>query len=475
MRGFSPQIFYKIYVKNFYLQNNPQILPLHYSIISVIILSSTKEESFGMTVLAFIVLIGVLIWIHELGHFLMAKLFRVRVDIFSIGFGPRIVSKKIGETTYQIAAVPLGGFVKLYGEESNVDDPRAMSSKAWWQKVLIALGGPLFNIIFTVLLFAVVFTIGRDVPLYMKKPVLVGYVEEGGWADKVGIKTGDIIEGINGERIKNWEELYRAFIKNQGSEAILNIKRNNQDIRLKVRLPSIEKGREDLGIFPTLKPVIGRILPGSPASQVGIKEGDRIIEVNGKRVENWYEVTKLIKENGFNPLRIKLQRNGEIFEKTVVPQKDPARGRPMIGVSVKVETVKEKTPFPESVKLALNRTYELTVLTFKVLWGLITGDVSFKTLGGPIAIAQFAGQAAESGLIAFLSSMAFISLQLGIFNLIPLPVLDGGLIMLFIAEAIRGKPFSDKFKEVWQRLGFALIITLLTFVIINDLLKIFGG
>jgi len=170
-----------------------------------------------MTILAFIVLVGILIWIHELGHFLMAKLFKVRVDIFSIGFGPKIFSKKINETTYQLAAIPLGGFVKLYGEESNVDDPRAMSTKAWWQKVLIALGGPLFNILFTVFLFAVVFTIGKEVPLYMKEPVTVGYVEENSWADKVGIKEGDVIKGFNEKNIENWEELYRSFIKNQGS------------------------------------------------------------------------------------------------------------------------------------------------------------------------------------------------------------------------------------------------------------------
>ncbi len=427
-----------------------------------------------MTILAFIVLVGILIWIHELGHFLMAKLFKVRVEMFSIGFGPKIFSKKIGETTYQLASIPLGGFVKLYGEEANVDDPRALSSKPWWQKVLIAFGGPLFNIALTVILFAFVFTVGREVPAYMKEPVKVGYVEKGSWAEKVGIKQGDILKKIGNKEIKSWEELYKFFISNQGFEGTFVIERNGKEISFDAKLPVIEKGKEDIGIFPYLEPVIGRVLPGSPAYQVGIKEGDRILEINGVPVSNWYEATKLIQENGTGPLNIKLQRNGEIIEKTVAPYKDPATGKPKIGVGVKVETIKESIPFPESVNVALQRTYELTILTFKVIGGLITGDVSFKTLGGPIAIAQFAGQAAQSGVIAFLSSMAFISLQLGIFNLLPLPVLDGGLILLFIIEAIRKKPFSDKFKEVWQRLGFALIITLLTFVLINDLLKVLG-
>ncbi len=427
-----------------------------------------------MTIIAFLVLVGILIWIHELGHFLMAKLFKVRVDIFSIGFGPKIFSKKIGETTYQLASIPLGGFVKLYGEESNIDDPRALSSKPWWQKVLIAFGGPLFNIVLTLIIFAFVFTVGREVPLYMKEQVVVGYVEKGSWAERVGIREGDILRKIGDKYINNWEDLYRFFISNQGYEGNFVIEREGKQITFSAKLPPIEKGKEDIGIFPHIEPVIGRILPGSPAYQVGIKEGDRILEINGTKVNSWYEATKLIQKNGIKPLNLKLEREGKIVEKTVVPIKDPATGKPKIGVGVKIETIKESVPFPQSISMAVKRTYELTVLTFKVIGGLITGDISFKTLGGPIAIAQFAGQAAESGIMAFLSSMAFISLQLGIFNLLPLPVLDGGLILLFIVEAIRRKPFSDKFKEVWQRLGFALIITLLTFVLINDLLKIMG-
>ncbi len=427
-----------------------------------------------MTIIAFIVLVGILIWIHELGHFLMAKLFKVRVDMFSIGFGPKIFAKKIGETTYQLASIPLGGFVKLYGEEANIDDPRSLSSKPWWQKVLIAFGGPFFNIALTVILFAFVFTVGREVPAYMKEPVRIGYVEETSWADKVGIKPGDVLKRIGNKDIKSWEELYKFFVSNQGFEGIFILERNGREVSFNAKLPVIEKGKEDIGIFPHLEPIIGRILPGSPAYQVGVKEGDRILEINGIKVNNWYEATKLIQKNGIKPLKIKLEREGNVIEKTVVPQKDPTTGKPKIGVGVKIRTVKESIPFPESLTVAVERSYELTVLTFKVIGGLITGDVSFKTLGGPIAIAQFAGQAAESGVVAFLSSMAFISLQLGIFNLLPLPVLDGGLILLFIIEAIRKKPFSDKFKEVWQRLGFALIITLLTFVLINDLLKVFG-
>jgi len=207
---------------------------------------------------------------------------------------------------------------------------------------------------------------------------------------------------------------------------------------------------------------------------VGIKPGDRILEINGISVKSWYEAVKLIRESEGRPVKIKLKRGNEVLEKEVVPAINPRTKLPVLGIAPKIETVKESYPVSEAVLLALNRTKELFVLTFEVLWGLITGAVSVKTLGGPIAIAQFAGQAAESGIIPYLSSMAFISLQLGIFNLLPLPILDGGLILLFLIESVRRKPLPDKFKEYWQKVGFALIISLMAFVVINDLLRLVG-
>ncbi len=435
------------------------------------------------TILAFLVLVGFLIWFHELGHFLFAKLFGVRVEVFSVGFGPALVAKRFGETIYQVAAIPLGGYVKLYGEEERLEDPKAFSSKPNWQKILIAFGGPLFNIILTVVLLTVVFTAGVEVPKYAKEPAVVGYVEENSWASKVGIRPGDRIIKIGDVEIKSWEEIRQAVLKNtlEGERKVnILIERNGKLITLEATLPKLETGQESLGINPPLEPVVGRVfekMPGvgpAPAYQVGIRPGDRILEINGVPVNSWYEAVKLIRESKGEPIKLKLKRGDEILEKEVVPALHPKTKLPVLGIAPRVETVKESYPVGEAALMALNRTKELFLLTFEVLGGLITGAVSIKTLGGPIAIAQFAGQAAQSGVIPYLSSMAFISLQLGIFNLLPLPVLDGGLILLFLIESIRRRPLPDKFKEYWQKVGFALIISLMAFVVINDLLRLVG-
>lgn len=436
---------------------------------------------FFETLIAFLILVGFLIWFHELGHFLFAKAFGVKVEVFSVGFGPRIFSKQVGETLYQVSAIPLGGYVKLYGEEEGIDDPRAFSSKPPWQRILIALAGPLFNLILAVILFTVVFKVGVEVPKYFKEPVLVGYVEENSWAQKVGIREGDRIVEIGGVPVEKWEDLRKALIESalKGEREIaVKVLRGKEEIILRGPKPDIEGGEEILGIQPFIGPVVGSVIeeiPGlgpSPAFQVGLRRGDVILEVNGKRVKSWYEVVEEIRKSQGRPIKLVIKREDKVIEKTVVPVIHPGTQKPMLGISPLVETYKVSYSLGEALNKALERTWDLTKLTFEFLYGLVTGSVSFKALGGPIAIAQFAGQSAQLGLIPYLNSMAFISLQLAIFNLLPLPILDGGLILLFLIEMIRRRPLPEKFKEYWQRAGFALIVTLMFFVILNDLLRL---
>jgi regulator of sigma E protease len=425
------------------------------------------------TLLAFLIFIGILVLVHEFGHFIVAKAFGVKVEVFSIGFGPPIFQKKWGETVYQIAVLPLGGYVKLYGEEDSEEvrkDPRSFYAKPPWQRILIAFAGPLFNFLFAILTFWIVFLQPKQVPQYIFQPPKVGYVEHNSPAEKIGLKLEDVIVAVNGKPVKNWKDLSKLLEEYAGKEVTLKVLRNGKEITLKVKLDYkvLSKG---IGILPYIPPVVGDVEPGSPAAQVGLKKGDRIVEINGKPVHSWWNIVFALKETGGKPLNLKVERNGKIITLTVVPKYDPTLKRYILGIKAPIEYEEVRLSPLEALKRAIDRTWFLTVLTVKVIWGLITGAVSVKTLGGPLAIAGFAGEAAKLGLIAFLSAMATLSVQLGLFNLIPLPLLDGGLILLFLIEWIRGKPLSEKFKEWWVKIGFVIIVSLMVFIFTQDIIR----
>ncbi len=425
-------------------------------------------------IVSFIILIGILVWVHEFGHFLFAKLFGVKVETFSIGFGPTIISKKIGETDYRISAIPLGGYVKMYGEEDGIQDPRSFSSKPNWQKIIIAFGGPLFNFLFAILVFSFLYNLPRKTPAYIYEKPIVGHVIKNSPAQSLGIKPGDEIIQINSIPINSWKDMEKAIAESSiKKEWTVKVKREGE---IKTLRGNVSLSRSvGFGAEPSLNPKVGKVIPNTPAHQVGIKEGDIILSVNQKEIRNWNEAVEVIRNSKGNPISLKIKRGEEILDITVVPKLDEKTGLPILGVSPYVETTDVKLSMSEAIREAINRTIYISTLSLKAVWALITGSVSFDNLGGPIAIAQLAGESAQHGLITFLGMMAFISIQLAIFNLLPLPVLDGGLILLFLVESIKGSPLSPRFKENWQRLGFALIITLSVFVMINDILRIITG
>ncbi|MFN3598182.1 MAG: RIP metalloprotease RseP [Aquificaceae bacterium] len=425
-------------------------------------------------VIAFLILIGVLVWFHELGHFLMAKLFGVKVEIFSIGFGPVIFGKKLGETEYRLSALPLGGFVKLYGEEEEIKDLRSFSSKPNWQKMLIAFGGPLFNFILAVLLFTFVFSINKQVPKYLYEKPVVGYVVEGSLSQKLGIKEGDLILSINSKRVESWKDVDDIVRKGLLSkEWKLEVLRDGKILTLQIK-ESLSKVN-GFGAEPILSAVVGYVAKDSPAYQVGISQGDRILRINGKEVKGWYQLVGEIRKSKGDAIILTIERGGKVEDKTLIPKIDQKTGLPLLGIGPHVERIKDEKTLSQAFLEGVEKTYDLSLLSLKAIWQLITGGISVKTLGGPIAIAQLAGESAQQGVLPFIGMMAFISVQLAIFNLIPLPVLDGGLILLFLIESIRRKPLSPKFKEAWVKAGYAIIIALASFVIINDLLRILTG
>ncbi len=436
-----------------------------------------------ISLIAFLIMIGILVTIHEFGHFIFAKMFGVKVEVFSIGFGPPIVRWKGKETVYQIALIPLGGYVKMYGEDSMTEpvqgksekdtlDPRSFAAKPRWQKMLIAFAGPLFNIVLAIILFAAAYMIGIQQPKYLNEPVVVGYVEKNSYAEKAGLKPGDKIIAIDGEPVKNWKEFTIKIGMKAGKTVVLDVLRNGKIISVTVKVPE-NISKDHLGISPIIPAKIGTILPNSPAAKAGLQIGDEIIAINGKPIHSWFELVDALSQiKDDKEVTLLVKRNGKIFSLKVKPEYNETLKKYVIGISPMMETITVKYGFAEAFEKAIERTKELTVALYKVIKGLVTGEVSIKTLGGPIAIAQFSGQALEAGIATFLFSMAFISLQLGYLNLLPIPVLDGGLILILLIESIIRRPLPEKAKEYLAYIGFALIGTLMIFVIFNDIMRV---
>lgn len=440
-----------------------------------------------MTILAFLILLGVLITIHELGHFLFARLFGVKVESFSIGFGPPLIRwKGKDDTVYQIAAIPLGGYVKMYGEDSMTEpvqgqvdrsalgDPRSFHSKPNWQKMLIAFAGPLFNIVLAVILFMVVYMVGIKEPAYLSEPVVAGYVEKGSVAEKAGIMPFDRVIKVGDREVKTWKDFMLEISMKSGKTTDIWVDRQGQVLKLSVVMPE-DLTKDKLGISPMIPAKVGNIFENSPAAKAGLRKGDLIIGVNGVPVRSWFEFAEFmsnIKEE--KPVNLIVKRGEKVISLTVTPSYSKELKKYTIGISPHFEQKTIQYSFAQAVDKALQKTAELTAAIYGVVKGLITGDVSFKTLGGPLSIAKFSGEALETGVTTFLFAMGFMSLQLGYLNLLPIPVLDGGLILILLIETIIRRPLPEKAKEYLAYFGFALLGTLMIYVIFNDILRVLG-
>ena len=425
------------------------------------------------TAIGIIVVLGVLIFIHEFGHFIVAKLSGIRVEVFSLGFGPRIVGFKYGDTDYRVSAIPLGGYVKMFGEEPDEDvgdAPDAFSNKPLGIRTAVVSAGPIMNLLFALAFFPIAYMVGIKVPAYLEKRPVVGYVEKDTPAFKAGFKRGDVITAIGDEEVKKWEDLAGKLSFFSGKETVFKVLRGGRVITLKVIVPS-SPSIYALGIYPQAPPIIGQVMKNSPAEKAGLKAGDIILSINGKAVSSWYDIGKIINTTKGDVI-IKVKRDGEILSFSVTPKvKDNRR---IIGIVMASSTVLKKYPFVESIKKGFEKNVELFVLTFKVIGDLFTGRLSLKVLGGPVQIAVVSGEAVKKGLGEFLLLMAFISLQLGILNLLPIPVLDGGYLFFFLIEAIRGKPVPEKVINISLQIGFLLLLLLTIIVTKNDIMRMLG-
>ncbi|ADU97672.1 RIP metalloprotease RseP [Thermovibrio ammonificans] len=425
-----------------------------------------------MTLLYFIVALGILIFVHELGHFIAARAFGVRVETFSIGFGPKVLKFRCCDTEFAVSLIPLGGYVKMAGEDPDTPPkhPYEFYAKPPWQRIVIALAGPLMNLLLAVIFFTASYTLGRYVPSYQVEAAKVGIVVD----KRLPLKPGDVIEKVNGQPVKNWKQLNEVIALNPNRELHLVVKRGEKELNVTVKTGEDSKnGIGTLPVVPAIKPIIGKVLKNSPAAKAGLKEGDVILKINGREITSWNQVVKTISNSGGKPVELEILRGKEKLTVKVKPHLNRKLHRYTIGIVPKIDLTYVKYPLPQALKKGIEEFKNQTELFFTFLYKLVTGQASIKSLGGPILIAQVAGKAAQAGLSNFIYFMGFISLQLGYFNLLPLPVLDGGLILLFLIEMVRRRPLSASFREKFQQVGLALIALLMVIVFYNDIMRLF--
>ena len=440
------------------------------------------------------VLLGVLIFVHEAGHFLLAKLLGVKVLKFSLGFGPKILGRKFGETEYLLSAVPLGGYVKMLGQsdtpqEEEVipedDKPRAYNFQPVWKRFFIVFSGPFFNLVFAAFVFVLIFMAGVPVPLPD-----IGNVAEKSPAAAAGLMTGDRVLQINGKNVESWQEIYRAMSDNPGKTLLLKVRRNDHifevsvppEKRVEKNIFGEEKEGWSLGIEPLVYPEVGEVLKGSRAAEAGLLKGDKILEIGGTGLKTWQNLTSLIHANPEKPLRFKIQRGGQVMDKTVTPKKEiyktpdgEEKAIGLIGIKPAGNDFIKKYGLPEAASLGLGRTWDISKLTLLSMVKLIQRVIPSNTIGGPIMIFQMAGEQASLGALNFFTFMAVISINLGVLNLLPIPILDGGHILFLGIETVRGKPLSDNVIIIAQKVGLVLLLSLMAFAFYNDIVRIFAG
>jgi regulator of sigma E protease len=437
------------------------------------------------TLIGIFLVLGVMVLVHEWGHFVVARLFKVRVDVFSIGFGPRLFGFKRGATDYRISAIPLGGYVRMAGQDmSEVDSgavaptgaPDELMSKPRWQRALISFAGPAVNLVMPILLLAGFYVIkGFPYPAYLNKPMVVTSLPKTSPLAKAGVTDGDKIVAINNVPTPSWAKVdsllaqvapdstVRFHVDHQGTQQIVE-----------VQAADLRNSDQALGtVF--VPPIVGQVSWMKPAKRGGMKRGDLILSVNGAPVNTWQQYVELIRHCNGQELRTAVQRDNKQVELVIhpSPEKDE-QGRPIwvIGVAPEGQWEFRDMTFSASVKEATVETVDATGKLLGIVGRLITGKLSVRQLQSFVGIAVQAGQAVQEGPVDTITLMAMISLNLGILNLLPIPILDGGNILLLALEGIRRRDFSMAFKERFVQVGLVFLLVLFAFVMYNDVVRL---
>ena len=451
-----------------------------------------------ITVLSFLITVGVLVVVHEFGHYLAARWAGVKILRFSVGFGKPLLVRRRGpdETEWVLASIPLGGYVKMAdereGEVRKEDVPRAFNRQRVWTRIAIVLAGPAANFLLAFVVYWALFIAGMP----GLKPV-TGDPPPATAAAYAGFANGDTVTAVGDEPVATWNDVRWLLLK----EAV---KRASVDIEVKTasgstatrRLEMSGLSKDDLdkdflgklgirNFRPRAPAALGRLIPGDPAERAGMAEGDRVISIDGKPIATWFDFTAEVSASPNKALAFELDRAGRRFELRVTPRAtgegDNRIGR--LGVEAPPElkreyermtTVVSYNPVAAIPKAAL-KVWDLSAFSIKMLGRMIVGDISWKNLSGPITIADYAGQSAQAGWITWLGFLALVSVSLGVLNLLPIPLLDGGHLVYYFAEIVKGSAVSDRTMEIGQRFGLALLLALTFFAFYNDINRLFTG
>ncbi len=410
-----------------------------------------------MSILIAIIVLGLLIFIHELGHFLLAKLFGVRVETFSIGFGPKLFSIRKGETEYAISAIPFGGYVKMAGDEpTNIKgESYEFLSKPTWQRILIVLAGPLFNVVLGFLAFFLMYY------FYGISNIVSPVVYR---SETDVLKPGDRILLVDGEEFRGWYFLSRK------ERAELTILRNGDTLKVVLSSEDVSK------VEPLIPPVVGKVIPGSPASRYGLQAGDSVVSINGRKISSWQEMARIIEENPDRKITLTISRKGKLITIEAVPEGSSfdEKGRKVGKLGIVAQGSNVRLSLAESVKLAFQSTLNASVLIFTSLYKLVTGEVSVKSVGGPVMIGKVIGESANAGMSMLLFITGVISINLAVINLIPFPGLDGSHILIFLIEGIVRRRINPKFYFAIQVFGIVVLLGLAVAITVFDIWRIFN-
>ncbi len=426
-----------------------------------------------------LVMIGVMILIHELGHFWAARFFDVKVEAFSFGFGPRLFGFRRGETDFRFSAILFGGYVKMAGEQpgdESVSDPRGFLSKPRWQRLIIVFAGPAMNIVLAVGLLTGLFMVNYPKVPNADGPAVVAHVAPDSPAAKAGVKEGDTIISIDNVKDPKWEDVFLKEIASARRPLPVMIDRSGKRIVTTIT-PTLDEqnGIGYIGWFGQSEVQIERVMPGMDAAHSGLQPGDVLVSINGKPIHTIHKLHEVIAASQGQPVEILYTRNGTRAKTSVTPKYNNDEDRWMIGVQLSPRIIMTKLPLPEAFRESIHQNVKSATLIYQFLVGIVERRMSPKSLEGPIRIAQISGEAAREGPAAFIGLMAMVSLNLAIFNLLPIPILDGGVILLLAVEIIMRRDLSLAVKEAVFKVGFVFLMAVVVFVIYNDISKILPG